>query len=76
VGSVKPEDFFTKLEYQESPLAALTSFLDAEGRFEQAHQTDKMRFVGYVLEIGYDAATIITSDPYKVTVGGSRGDRS
>ena len=70
MGSVKPDVFFTKLEYQETPLAALTDFLEAEGRFEQAHQTDKMRFVGYVLEIGYDTATIITSDPYKVAVGG------
>ena len=63
MGSVKPDVFFSKLEYQETPLAALTDFLGAEGRFEQAHQTDKMRFVGYVLEIGYDTATIITSDP-------------
>ena len=70
MGSVKPDVFFTKLEYQETPLAALTDFLEAEARFEQAHQTDKMRFVGYVLEIGYDTATIITSDPYKVAVGG------
>ena len=51
-------------------MAALTEFLAAEDRFEQAQQTDKMRFVGYVLEIGYDTATIITSDPYKVAVGG------
>jgi hypothetical protein len=64
------DDFFNKLEYQDSPLAALTEFLAAEDRFEQAQQTDKMRFVGYVLEIGYDTATIITSDPYKVAVGG------
>ena len=70
MGSVKPDLFFTKLEYQETPLTALTDFLEAEGRFELAQQTDKMRFVGYVLDIGYDTATIITSDPYKVAVGG------
>lgn len=29
-----------------------------------------MRFVGYVLELGYDSAKIITSDPYKLAVGG------
>jgi hypothetical protein len=67
---MKPDVFFAKLEYQATPLTALTDFLEAEGRFEQARQTDKMRFVGYVLEIGYDTATIITSDPYKVAVGG------
>jgi hypothetical protein len=27
-------------------------------------------FVGYVLELGYDTAKIITSDPYKLAVGG------
>jgi len=67
---VEPSDFFSKLEYQDTPLAALTEFLQAEQRFEQSQQTDKMRFVGYVLELGYDTATIITSDPYKVAVGG------
>jgi hypothetical protein len=29
-----------------------------------------MRFVGYVLELGYETARIITSDPYKLAVGG------
>ena len=29
-----------------------------------------MRFVGYVLELGFDTAKIITSDPYKLAVGG------
>ncbi len=29
-----------------------------------------MRFVGYVLKIGFDDVTIITSDPYKKAVGG------
>ncbi|WP_327094647.1 DUF87 domain-containing protein [Nocardia vinacea] len=67
---MQSEDFFNKLEYQDTPLAALTDFLDAEQRYEHAQQIDKMRFVGYVLELGYDTATIITSDPYKVTVGG------
>ena len=33
-------------------------------------KSNKMRFVGYVLELGYDAAKIITSDPYKLAVGG------
>lgn len=29
-----------------------------------------MRFVGYVLDLGYETARIITSDPYKLAVGG------
>jgi hypothetical protein len=67
---VQPSEFFSKVEYQDSPLSALTDFLEAEERYEQARQIDKMRFVGYVLDIGYDTATIITSDPYKIAVGG------
>ena len=63
-------EFFLKLEYQNSPLMALTDFLQAEERYEQSRQIEKMRFAGYVLDIGYDTATIITSDPYKIAVGG------
>src|SRR5690242_8325377 len=37
---------------------------------EKARQTSKMRFVGYVLDLGYVTAKIITSDPYKLAVGG------
>lgn len=73
---MESSDFFSRLDYQDTPLAALTDFMQAEQRFEQSQQTDKMRFVGYVLELGYDTATIITSDPYKVAVGGIPRDRS
>lgn len=62
--------FFSRLQHQESPLAALTSFLDREQKYEHAQQVELMRFVGYVLEVGYDGATIITSDPFKRAVGG------
>jgi len=62
--------FFSKLQHQESPLAALTSFLEREQQYEQSQQINLMRFVGYVLEVGYDGATIITSDPFKRAVGG------
>lgn len=55
---------------QGNPIEALTAFLAEEERFEQAKQIDKMRFVGYVLELGYETAKIITSDPYKLAVGG------
>ena len=55
---------------QGNPIDALTVFLDREASVEAARQVDKMRFVGYVLELGYDEAKIITSDPYKLAVGG------
>src|ERR1044072_6765416 len=63
-------DLVTTSTTQGSPIDALRQFLDAQDRFEQAKQIDKMRFVGYVLELGYDSARIITSDPYKLAVGG------
>lgn len=55
---------------QGNPIEALRAFLDTEESVEKAKQIDKMRFVGYVLELGFDAAKIITSDPYKLAVGG------
>lgn len=55
---------------QGNPIDALRTFLDNEASVEAARQVNKMRFVGYVLELGYDTAKIITSDPYKLAVGG------
>jgi hypothetical protein len=55
---------------QGNPIEALRIFLDREASMEKAKQISKMRFVGYVLELGYDSAKIITSDPYKLAVGG------
>lgn len=62
--------FFAQAAVQNHPLRALKIFLDREKSFELAKQYDKMRFVGYVLDIGYAEITIITSDPFKVNVGG------
>lgn len=55
---------------QGNPIDVLRTFLDNEASVEAARQVNKMRFVGYVLELGYDTAKIITSDPYKLAVGG------
>lgn len=56
--------------HQGSPLHALTEFLEAEIKNETAGLYDKIRFVGYVLELGYETARIITADKYKLVVGG------
>lgn len=64
------ETFFNEAEHLHSPLRALTDFLAEEARNENAGNHEKMRFVGYVLDLGFDVATIITSDPYKKAVGG------
>src|SRR5436309_1565006 len=55
---------------QGNPLQSLTPFMEAEEKNEAAREHGKMRFVGDVLEIGYESARIITSDPYKLAVGG------
>src|SRR2546421_6484914 len=55
---------------QDNPIEALRQFLENEERLEAAKQIGKMRFAGYVLELGYEAATIITSNPYKIAVRG------
>ncbi len=64
------KEFFEKSAMQNHPLRALQSFLDQEKANETAKKYDNLRFVGYVLDIGYDTVTMITSDPYKIAVGG------
>lgn len=64
------KEFFEHATLQDHPLRALQSFLDREKASESAKKYEEMRFVGYVLEIGYDTVTIITSDPFKIAVGG------
>jgi len=64
------DDFFSAAEHQDSPLRALIDFLNDEKLKEEAKKYEEMRFVGYVLEIGFDDAIIITSDPFKQAVGG------
>lgn len=64
------KDFFEKAAMQNHPLRVLQTFLERENANEQAKKYDDMRFVGYVLDIGFDTVTIITSDPFKIAVGG------
>ncbi len=62
--------FLERTSMQHHPLRVLETFLQREQANEQAKRYDAMRFVGYVLDIGYDSVTIITSDPFKIAVGG------
>lgn len=64
------QDFFAKAVRQDHPRRALERFLDQEQRNEMAKRYEDLRFVGYVLEIGYDTVTVITSDAFKTAVGG------
>lgn len=63
-------DFLNTAATRNNPIDALRLFLHREESLETAKQVERMRFVGYVLELGYDTAKIITSDPYKLAVGG------
>ncbi len=67
------KNFIQKAEYQNSPMRILTDFIENEKNLYKANSKDslkQMRFIGYVLDIGYDEVKIITSDPYKIAVGG------
>lgn len=63
-------DFFKDAEFQDNPLRVLMEFVKTEEANEAANLYERLRFVGYVLEIGFDSARIITSDPFKRAVGG------
>jgi hypothetical protein len=62
--------FLDRAIMQNHPLRVLETFLEQEWANEQAQKYEAMRFVGYVLDIGYETITIITSDPFKIAVGG------
>jgi len=64
------KQFLEQAANQNHPLRILKVFLDNEASLEQAKLHDQMRFVGYILDIGYGEIRIITSDPFKVAVGG------
>lgn len=64
------KEFLDSAANQDHPLRELFEFLKKEDAFEKAKFYEQMRFVGYVLDIGYNEIRIITSDPYKVAVGG------
>src|SRR5690242_13952906 len=62
--------FFEQAAFQNHPLRALEEFLATEEANEKGKHYDNLRFVGYVMDIGFDTLTIITSDRFKVNVGG------
>ena len=62
--------FLDEAANQNHPLRLLKEFLAHEESLEKGKLYDQMRFVGYVLDIGYGEVRIITCDPFKVAVGG------
>lgn len=53
-----------------NPIRVLTDFLEKQKKIKELGDFESWRFVGYVLELNYTNATIITSDTYKKEVGG------
>ncbi len=64
------KQFLDDAANQNHPLRVLSDFLKNEEAIEKAKRYNESRFVGYVLDIGYDEITIITCDPFKINVGG------
>jgi len=65
------ENFLLNTMYLNNPLVGeLNNFLENEKNLEIAKKYKDSRFVGYVLDIGFDEIIMITSDPFKVNVGG------
>jgi len=62
--------FLEDAAFQHNPLRILVDFVEKEEKIESAKDYQNSRFVGYILDIGYSTTTIITSDPFKIAVGG------
>lgn len=55
---------------QNNPIIKVKEFIERQNNYKKVKDVDKWRFVGYVLDISYNGATIITNDTYKIAVGG------
>lgn len=55
---------------ENNPITKVKEFMERQEKYKIANEYGKWRFVGYVLELGYNGAKIITNDTYKMEVGG------
>lgn len=53
-----------------NPINKVKEFMERQEKYKAANDFTRWRFVGYVLEISYNGAKIITNDTYKMMVGG------
>lgn len=56
--------------FENNPINQVKRFIEYQNKYKTAADIEHWRFVGYVLEIDYSGATIITNDTYKMAVGG------
>ncbi len=64
------EQMMAAANLQGNPIVKLKDFLEKQNNYKKTSEVDKWRFVGYVLELSYEGAKIITNDTYKLMVGG------
>ena len=55
---------------QNNPIRKVKEFIDKQNKYKSVGDEEHWRFVGYVLDISYESAQIITNDTYKIAVGG------
>ena len=55
---------------QNNPIRKVKEFIEKQNKFKSISDVEHWRFVGYVLDISYESAQIITNDTYKIAVGG------
>ena len=63
-------DMVSTSSIQNNPIQKVKEFIDKQNRYKSVSDVEHWRFVGYVLDIGYEGAQIITNDTYKIAVGG------
>ena len=51
---------------QNNPIIKVKEFIDKQNDYKNTQATDKWRFVGYVLDLSYEGAKIITNDTYAI----------
>jgi hypothetical protein len=55
---------------QNHPLRILLTFLENEKKKKESASYKESNFVGYAIKVTYDTVTVITSEPFKLAVGG------
>lgn len=55
---------------QSNPIYKVKEFMETQEKIKLSNDFEKWRFVGYVLDISYNGAKIITNDTYKRVIGG------
>lgn len=63
-------DMVDNSSIQNNPIRKVKEFIDKQNQYKSVADVDHWRFVGYVLDISYESAQIITNDTYKIAVGG------